>query len=687
MLRCHHSPVTPAGRGGSFDVIYEFGSGSNLKRVGFIKVSASVERRVTDFAATISVGGDPAFSDETFQQIVLDGFEHGGDQLVLESGENRYQESDANVALHRDEQVTLASQWESEDSAEDGETLVGTARQILDFTDSNVTFDWVCVAVDRSASASVRWIIRALTSGVWADAGPAAEFGGPVKHMFATDKYLFCAMGDVENYYRWDGTTLSTNWAQPGTNIKADAFAWYNDTLYRALANEVIPANNNDGSGWGTAIPFGHDSTDVTDIFASAGYLVIAKPEGMWIYDGNNKFLVSDADVVKDPGNFQGGKFIGGSLYVPKTNQLIKAFISSATNYTINDITPRMKGDVNKVDFGHGFTKRIFEGPGGRIYVTLDDGEGDQAEVLLYNGIWFHQVYRATATMYSSGYSGLNGWLLINDGTTRRKQLRSLSDAEFPNYAASGVFSTPGMDGGLPSIDKAWRDVMLETRDCDADNTVKIEYRVDKGSWVTVGTVISSTPARQTWPLAGLNTQVSGKELELRFTLTRKTGDVTVTPVIELPIIIRVLPRNESAHLFADEIYLDVNTPLRNNHGNIGDLYAIEHMKAFIDQIEDAKDTVIRTDEFGRRRRVVNTDFSESKRLPDPLNATVEQSTIALRYLETFSGLNVDEFADVSISESVSATIVADETSLAVWHDGSTGPPGAFMRWGLGPWK
>ncbi|KKL10717.1 hypothetical protein LCGC14_2553030, partial [marine sediment metagenome] len=357
--------------------------------------------------------------------IVLDGFEHGGDQLVLESGENRYQESDANVALHRDEQVTLASQWESEDSAEDGETLVGTARQILDFTDSNVTFDWVCVAVDRSASASVRWIIRALTSGVWADAGPAAEFGGPVKHMFATDKYLFCAMGDVENYYRWDGTTLSTNWAQPGTNIKADAFAWYNDTLYRALANEVIPANNNDGSTWGTAIPFGHDSTDVTDIFASAGYLVIAKPEGMWIYDGNNKFLFSDADVVKDPGNFQGGKFIGGSLYVPKTNQLIKAFISSATNYTINDITPRMKGDVNKVDFGHGFTKRIFEGPGGRIYVTLDDGEGDQAEVLLYNGIWFHQVYRATATMYSSGYSGLNGWLLINDGTTRRKQLRN----------------------------------------------------------------------------------------------------------------------------------------------------------------------------------------------------------------------------------------------------------------------
>ena len=679
-------PVTPAGRGGAFDVIYEFGSGATLKRVGFIKVSDSVERRVTDFAVNISVGGDQAFSDETFQQIVLNGFEHGGDQLVLESGENRYQFSDGKVALHREDQVTLASQWEAEDSAEAGETLEGTARQIVDFSDNNVNFAWVCVAVDRSSSATIQWIIRALTGSTWADAGPGAEFGGPVKHMFATDKYLFCSMGDVENYWRWDGTTLSSTWGQPGT-VKADSFAWYNDTLYRSLANEIFPATNNDGSTWGTAVGFGWDSTDILDIFPAAGYLVIAKKEGLWIYDGTNKFLESDSEGAKDENNFQGGAFISGTVYVPKLNQLIKAFINSATNYTFNDITPRMKGDTDKVDFGHGFTKRIFEGPGGLIVVALSNGESDQAEVLTYNGIWFHQVYRATSTMYSAGYSGLNGWLLINDGTTRRKQLRSLSDSEFPNYNATGQFTTPGMDGGLPSIPKASRDIRLETRNCDADNTVKIEYRVDKGSWVTVGTVISSTPPRQTWPLGGLNTQVSGKELELRFTLTRKSGDVTVTPVIEMPIIIRVLPRNESAHLFADEVYLDVNTPLRNNHGSIGDLYTIEHMKAFIDQIEDAKDTVIRTDEFGRRRRVVNTDFSEAKRLPDPLNATIEQPTIALRYLETFSGLNVDEFADVSISESVSATIVADETSLAVWHDGSTGPPGAFMRWGLGPWK
>jgi hypothetical protein len=546
----------------------------------------------------------------------------------------------------------LASQWASEDAS-----VQATARMILDFSDNNVSFAWTCVAADTDPGGANNYVIRVYNGSVWASAEPGAGFGGPVVFIYATDQYLFCAMNTVENFWRWDGAAVGSTWIQPGVGFQAKTFAYYNDTLYRSLGNEFFTSDD-DGVTWSAATGVGWDSTDIEDMYHAAGFLVICKPEGLWLYDGTNLERMIFSEQNKNTSNFVGGTEHLGEVFIPWNNTLRKALINNIRSYTFTDITPRMKGNTNKVDYGHGFPKRVFGAPGNRIYVALDDGQSDQSEVLLYNDIGFHQVWTSTSVLYASGYSALNGWVLINDGSTRRKRLRTLSDAEFPDYAASGVFTTPQFDGGFPDTLKAWRDITLETRSADANNTIKIEYSADEGAFVTVGTIVSSSPTKQTLVLAGLDGVVSAKKIQFRFTLTRNAGDVTETPVIELPIVVRVLVTPEAQHVFTDAVALNLNAPLRNDHGRISDLYTMDDMIAFIDELEDTPEVIIRTDRYGRRSRIKNTDFQRQDPPQIPADYRLEYPTVGLTFVEAFSGLQRTIVEDLSMTETVSLTLI-----------------------------
>jgi hypothetical protein len=659
----------PSGRGGPFDVIYEFGD--TPERMGFIIQGPGSRARANYFAATIRSSGEdaPAFEAQTYQPINLKSFHQGGDKERLESADLRYRWSDGQVATHIEREVRLASAWTT---AETGYTA--TCVQAIDFTDNDVTFSYFCMGVDASGTAH----LRVYDDGVpeWDYQDPAGGFGADIKHLFANDTYLFAAMGTGNNSERWDGTK-DGGWTTLAT--AADCYGWYGNKLMRALGNVLYTADaNNNGDSWSaTTKKVGWDSTSINDIYPAGGYLIVCKPEGAWLWDGTTLHPFIDAQIKRFNANFVGGTEFEGEVFLPKVNTLHRAKIAGTKQYTVSDVTPKIRGlkDLNKSDYNHGFPKRCFGSPGTEVYVALDDGEGVFPELLMYNGIHFHQVYRGTSgdTMHCAGYSRINGWLVINDGAgTHYKQLRALSNAEYPNYNTSGQFTTPVIDGGLPNMPKSIKSVSVKTQDCDSSNYITIEYSFDEGTtWTQFATIDSSSPQRQEYPIGSIDLQVTGLDLMLRFTLYRDAADATKTPVLLGDVVVYALPIPPAQHLYEDTLVLNPDQPLRNGDGKVSDAYSMTDMTAFLAEMEDTTETIIRTDRLGRRSRVKNTNLSEVEMAIDPVNLSREVLTISASFLEVFTGPAIQVEGALSLSSSTSFSGEDDQT-----YGGG--------RWGLG---
>jgi len=635
-------PKTVAAAGGAWDIVLQIGT-DTTKRMGFLTVDEPDESRISDFAPAIRLGSDPAFSEGIFQQATFPSFHEGGDKQNYESGSQRYNYSDAGVQLQLSELVKLSSRWNSGDAS-----VTPTASMILDFTDDS-TFDYIMVAT------GTKFRLYDDASGLWADEYPSAGvFAGNCTSFFATDQYLFAAIGSSGDFWRFNGTK-STGWAQPAAAVKAHAFFYLKGVLYRAYQHQIVPATANDGSTWGTAVDVGWASSNIEDLWVGNSYLLISKPEGLYVYDGTTLTQIDDASTLRALGNYAGGTAFHGSIYTSVMSSIFQVSLTSAISAAFTDITPKMKGDASKELYGHGDPVRMIRAPND-VYVVLDDGEGVYPEVLQYNGIGWHQVYRGTsgATMCAAGYSRIKGWLIINDGTTRYKLLSNLSGEDSADYNTSGYFTTPWFDAGIPNTVKAFRDITVETRSCDASNTVAVAYEIDEsGTWVAIDTL--SSTGKSTMTLGGISSQIAAKKIRFKFTLTRDATDATKTPVIQCPVIIGVLPTPEATHGLAVTVDLNPNTKLRPPYDTltVGDAYTVEQALDLIDQIEDATDTIEFVDDYNRLKFVKNTDFSRVGSGRYGLEPGLfEAPVIALRFAEVFSGLLVRGSEPLSVADS-----------------------------------
>jgi hypothetical protein len=349
-----------------------------------------------------------------------------------------------------------------------------------------------------------------------------------------------------------------------------------------------------------------------------------------------------------------------GVFYFPVMNTVEKANISGVNSANFAPITPTETGTKDREDYGHGRPVVMFSGPG-FPYVAFDDAEGVYPELNFYNDIGWHTAYRGTsgATMYAAGYSRLTGWLIINDGATRRKRLRNTSNAEYPDYALTGSAETAWYDAGLPAMSKAFRDITLNVRDVNADTNVAVYYKVDDedAAWVLIGTITNA--GVNTLTLRSLQAQVAAKRLKFKFSLTRITGDVTKTPVIEMPIVGTVLPTPEASHAFSDTLIVAEAFPLRDPYPyEVGNVYTITEMKEFIDELEDTTETITRFDEFGTFRLVKNTDFARQDSLRMGNDPSRETPVISLTFLEVFSGWQRQVDAQVTFTVVIETELV-----------------------------
>jgi hypothetical protein len=616
-------PLAVRTAGGPFDIIL----GVEDEYMGFRTAGPADRRQVSNLAETISIGGEAAYSNDAYSQLIVNGFDEGGDRELFESGDRRYYTTDGKASLAVKNVMSMASAWEISDAAH-----TATAREMIDFNGSLCPQPWLVYACGTTLRA------YNTTTGVWADAHPAAgAFANPITSIRVFDNTMLAiCFGSAANWQGWTGASLTTTFIDTG--IKSDVVipGTILSVLYwHALAGSLYKYT---GGAWSAAIPVGFSNLSITDLLEHQGLLFVAKPEGLFTYDGTTVRRILSSDNSLSTNNFRGfGEWLG-ALYLPWKSALHKGVVSSSVSIASTDITPLMTGDTAKETYGHGIPIKCIAGPR-RIYVAFNAGEGTYPEVLAYDGVGFQQVYRGTAAdvMVAMGYSVHMGWLMINSGgATLIKRLVDTCDAEYPNFNATSQTESPFFDGGKPGELKAWRSIQIDAQDCSATNYINIYYRTTRdATWTLVGALTSDGQQELLFdPGKG---HVASRKLQFRIELIRG-GAVTTTPKLRFPIIIRVMISSLAKDAYYETIILAPDEALNNNKGVISDTgYSQLLMKTFLDKVRNSPYPITRIDEEGEIMAVKVTDKGGVGDRPDMGTSPVRWN-FALRWLDTRPG-------------------------------------------------
>jgi len=519
--------------GQTHDVVFTLGSDS----YGFmLKQGTSVEERVNDFAPSIGLGDNPAFAEGAWRAWEQSGLTEGVDQRIFSSKQKCWW-TDGNLDTTRDQIVQLAAAWNSSDASKSA-----TAPNIIDFEQAST--DVVLAAIATK-------IRRYNTSTeVWADS--TTTLGANCTRLATHGANAFAACGTGADFYRSaDGDT----WTQPAAGQKATDFATWDEKLWLCTGATIKNSTDN-GATWSAAINVGDPSTNCTRMMVAFNNLFIRKEDGLYYYNGSDVVEVYRNRNTLYSGNQTLTYHHDGFIYMGELGSIKKFSISSGSIANMVDVTPNMTGDASKELYGHGTPIWIWSGPQ-HLYAAFDDGEGLYPEVLKYNGLGWHQVYRGASgdTLNAGGYSRLMGYNFLNDGATRLQKMVTLKDIPRADYPSSGQFITSYFDAGLPQMPKGFGSIRVWARNVSATGYIRIEYRTsDSGSWTTVGDVDTDVyPNPTTIPFDSDDKSIGSNALQLRFTLNRVSA--SSTPVLER-FSVKYLNRPLTVHAYSMTLQL-----------------------------------------------------------------------------------------------------------------------------------
>lgn len=495
---------------------------------GFMIVRGSDTRqRVNDWAPIYSTG-DQQFAEGTWQPWALTDWTGGvGQERYSNSAQNKFYTS-LNCETRIAGRLALGGRWVSADA-----TQVATANPI----------DFPLVVGNLYVPCGTKLRKYNVGTQVWTDANPGA-FAANIAHLHVDGALMFIAVGDSVDAQKYDGTTFTVL-----TGFKARCFASYGGKVWRANANHIY-GSTDAGATWPTDVTVGDASTNVTAMFPYNQRLYVGKEDALWMYDGANVVKVLDFAKQAYSGNFKFMCEWGGSLYFNVLRRVIRF-----TPTTWNDVTPEITGDANKEIYGFGLPI-MFAAMPSMLLVAFKDGENQYANLLGYTGSGWHQVYGpAVATMNAVGYSRNADWIVVNDGSTRRQAQIAQADHSTADYEASGEVVTPWFDGGYPFFKKSGKSVILETRDCSANETVSVDYRTTDGAaWTALGSSVISSSAPTSISLDPINGAIEFYKIQFRLRLARGT-DTSKRPTVTRFILL-YLNRPESVFAYSVQVKL-----------------------------------------------------------------------------------------------------------------------------------
>ena len=330
--------------------------------------------RVDHFAPRIATGTEARVREGFWDAWSQTGITEGIDQLTFASDKRIYR-SDGNIFPFADQDITLHSAWNSTDASK-----VATAPMIVDFGASTVL---------TAIGTKVR---RTTDDSTWTDSSTTLGASAVWLHRHGSNVFAACGTS-ADLYLSSDGDS----WSQPASGQKASCFTTWekpDGNVYLVLGTgSTIKTSTDNGSTWSSAINVGNPESNVTGLGVAFGLLIIGKEDSIFWYDGTNLIEISGFYKQKYSGNCKALVYHDGFMYTHILGRIVKISLSSGIISNMIDVTPLMKGDENKDLHGHGIPIWLWSGPF-HLYAAFDQGESNLPEVLAYNGIGWHQMYR-----------------------------------------------------------------------------------------------------------------------------------------------------------------------------------------------------------------------------------------------------------------------------------------------------
>lgn len=175
-----------------------------------------------------------------------------------------------------------------------------------------------------------------------------------------------------------------------------------------------------------------------------------------------------------------------------------------------------------------------FQGTARWLYAAITNGTTSNTYILKHDaltGNWHSLIDLGVNVCTAMGVTslfGTNPLMFVGRGNGIARFTLPL-DGDDPRdnsgctFATSGVLTMPDMDLGFPDEQKIALSVIVVTDSVSAGaQTVSVEFRVDGGTWTTLGSVTSSPSQKLDFP-----SQTSGRRIGLRFTLGTNTNTLT----------------------------------------------------------------------------------------------------------------------------------------------------------------
>lgn len=498
---------------------------------GFNIVRGSDSRIAVNDWAPIYSTGDQQFAEGTWQPVAYQDWSGGvGLERYLNAAETQYHRG-SHVETRIPGRITLGGVWELKDAGQ-----AATANPI----------DY-----DTGLYVPCEKKLRRCLAGVWSTVndgvgGRPGDFAANITHLHVDGANLFIALGTGSPSYKYVQSTNTFTALAAGLN--GQCFATALGKVWYAKGNHVY--GGTDGTTFATDITVGDASANIVALYPYNEKLYIGKSDSLWEYNGTNVLKKLDFATSKYEGNFAHMREWGGYLFFNILRRVYKYSPSS-----IADVTPTLTGDADKELYGWGVPIMMCATPSA-LLSAFKNGENAYSNVLAYTGSAWHPVYAGvSSTLAAVGYSRNMDWIVVNDGATRVQQQIAQADRCDGHYEATGWIELPWFDAGYRLFKKSGKEVVIESRDCTAEDKITIKYRTTDGAgWTTLASQVVSSASPTTISLDPAAGALEFFKIQFRLELERR-ADTTKTPTVT-SFILRYLIRPARTYAYSAQLRL-----------------------------------------------------------------------------------------------------------------------------------
>ncbi len=408
-------------------------------------------------------------------------------------------------------------------------------------------------------AASSEYVI--LASNKWTERSTTGLTVAVTDVLPLTD-FVYFAQGDSTNIRRMREYDSSGTWTIGYADDSTNKATFLQDHYHPEDGLQITKANNTDDTD--TTVARASAATSWTDLsFGTAkavgdrrelitGLEAYGDPKEIWVLKEGSLWRMSEDVPIQVPldeikavaSEYNGRAHLVHDVY------LYFSLLHSLERYfknNLDDIGPSR--DAGMPATRQGPIIHMIGYPG-RIFAAIDAGTSGYSSVLLWNGLGWHEVYRAPL-----GERIKRLHLQVIPGTTIDRlwvnqgmdviwlPMPSLTfdpyrDSNY-RFTHEGMITTAWMYMGMQDIPKFFHTLTLFTENAASGaQVVDAEYQTDDSStWVAIGSTFDTSPSEEVHieDSSGVSHTTTGKRI--RFRLRLQTDDNTETPKVKASVL------------------------------------------------------------------------------------------------------------------------------------------------------